>query len=60
MKNKIESPAKATFEYFGKAVYVTFYDNINEKVFSRFYKNESIAKAQVTKFFNRLSKQLYD
>ena len=58
MKNKIENP-KATFEYFGKTVYVTFYDSINGKVFSRFYKSESIAKAQVTKFFNRLSRQLY-
>lgn len=58
MKSNIENP-KATFEYFGKTVYVTFYDSINGKVYSRFYKSESIAKAQVTKFFNKLSRQLY-
>lgn len=60
MKSNFKSLGKVKYEYFGKTVYVTFQDDVNGKVFSRFYRSEAIAKAQVTKFENRLAKQVLE
>ena len=48
---------RVTYEHFGKTVYVTFYNDVSGKVHSRFYKNQSIADAQVTKFQKRIARE---